>query len=354
MKYLFLENKSGRVVRTFLWDRSLAYAVKCLETGRFELWTAQKLETNKHIPLQVLGYVPENFPSQGLSFPQIGTLKPGKPTTQIQCDVKTYEQDRFFYIRSGFIVLLMFYFLSLILQTQVDPQQPKSLTVHIAQQEMKPLVITKPTVALTNTVKKNKTSPGLLAMLAAAKHNTQKLEIDLDIGDASSMKNSVTKGETYQYAKGIFSIPSISTDLERGEPYSKGDKTKVSDVDLNISLDRSEEATDQRASTNGGLNAEEEQALKAFIAKQEGLLRVCYERGLQVFDGFRGNIFLIWKVDDRGMAQNIRVAKLQMNRNSLVNLDEFKKCIIGYLKLWSFPSILKRKTIYHKFQFNRL
>ena len=357
MKYLFLENKNKQAVRTFLWDESSIFAVKCLETGRFELWTARNLENNKHIPLQILGPIPEHLPPQGLFFPQVGTLKQGKPTTQIQCDVEKCKQDRFFDIQSFLIVLLMFCFLGFVLQIQTGSQQSKDMTAHIVPQEVnnRLLSIKNPNIPLKSTVQQNKASPSLLAILAAAQNNTQKLKIDLNINEVpSDIKHSAT--QTYQYDKGIFSIPSISKDLEGGSIYSKESKTGATDRDINLNIGSVQiaETTDKITSTNKGLDEEKEQALNAFISRQEGLLRICYERGLQVFDEFRGSVFLIWAVDHSGMAQNIRIAKLQMNSNSVVNLNEFKTCIVDYLKLWLFPAILKGETIHYKFQFNRL
>ena len=152
------------------------------------------------------------------------------------------------------------------------------------------------------------------------------------------------------YDKSVFSASSTSNKLESIGDYVKATDKNQGDVHIALLNKKSFSENKQRSR---GLSVEQEAALDAFMSKEEGVLRLCYEKGLQIFPEFRGDIYLSWRVDQKGKAQNVRVVRLEMNKNSEIDLDEFKKCIIGHIKLWAFPLILNGEVIPYTFQFNR-
>ena len=372
MKYLFLENKNGKVIRTFFCDEIPFFAVKRIETGRFELWTDETLKANKDIPVQVLSFIPKVIPEKGLPLPQIGTLKQGKDPKQLQYDIKTILQDSSlqdssFHMWICFFVFFMVCFVGLVLQIPLDIQQIENeFQVDIIQPEIesKTLIIKNPSNKIEDNknkvidVKKsNRSSSGKSNAFLAIKSNTQKLKLNL--GGVFSLDNKASDGSKKSqseinqelYDKSIFSASATSNKLEGIGDYVKATKDNQGSGHVAL-LNRNTFSKSNQVGSRG-LSIEQQEALDAFISKEEGVLRLCYEKNLQIFPEFKGDIYLSWRVDQKGKTQNVRVAKLEMNKNSNTDLDEFKKCIIDRIKLWSFPLILKGEVIPYTFQFNR-
>ena len=368
MKYLFLENKKGKVIRTFLCDKIPLFAIRRRDTGRFELWTDQTFKTNKSIPVQVLSFMPEEISKEGLSIPFVGILKQGEYSKQLQYDIKPGLQDlqhSYFYMQSCFFIFLIFGFIGLILNVPIDVKQVKEeFQVNIVQPQnkTKKLIIKNPfdryTEKTTVSIKKSNTlSNNKLNELLAIRDNTQKLKISLgsvfsldnDIPDRSKKTQNHVGQEVYD--KSVFSASSASSKLESTGGYVKASEKNQSYGDISLLSNNSSSSQSKQTGYQGGLSFEQQRALHAFISKEEGVLRRCYERGLQAFSEFKGDIYLSWKIDKKGKAQSVRVAKLLMNKNSSINLNEFKECIMDHIKSWSFPLILNEETIAYTFQF---
>ena len=196
MKKLFLENKNGKVVRTFFCDETPFFAVKRIDTGRLELWTEKALKSNKDIPVQVLSFVPQVIPEKGLPLPSIGTLKQGKYPKQLQCDIKTVLQDSFlqnssFYMWTCFFAFLVCCFIGLILKIPVNIQQIENeFRVDIIQPEPKTKMLVidnlldrfednKESAKVVGIRKSNVVSRDKSNKFLAIKSNTQKLKINL-------------------------------------------------------------------------------------------------------------------------------------------------------------------------------
>ena len=374
MKYLFLENKNGKVIRSILCcDKGPFFAVKRIDTGRFELWTNQTLKTNADIPIQVLSSIPKVIPKDGLPIPSVGILKQGEYSKQLQYDIKADPQDlqdSFFYIQVGIFGVFIFCFINLILQVPVDIQQvEKEFQVDIVESEdkAKTLIIENPfknfiekQVAIG--IKKKDTSKDTsleakLNELLVIKKNTQKLKINLggvfSSNDSPSSESKKPKNKMDQklYNENVFSASDVSNKLEGISGYA-GVAGKNQDYGDVVLLSGGSSSKSKQTGSKGGLSFEQRKALDAFMSKEEGVLRLCYEKGLHIFPGFKGDIYLSWKIDKKGKAQRIRVRRLAMSKSSSINLNEFKDCIIDHIKLWSFPLILNEELIPYTFQFN--
>ncbi len=371
MKYLFLENNNGKVIRAILCDRVPLSAVRRMDTGRFELWTNQTFKTNKDIPVQVLSLIPDVIPAEGLPIPSIGTLKQGEYSKQLQYDVKTDLRGLkylSFCIQGCFFGFFIFCFISLILQVPVEDTQQieKEFQVDIVQHkpDTKTLIIENPFKEFEEEkevagIQKSNTSLNTkLNKLFAIKNNTQKLKINLgsvfSLEDNLSDESEKVKNKIDQklYDKSIFSASNTSNKLEGIGGYAKVTEKSQGFGDIAL-LSDSLSSKGEKIRYKGGLSVQQKEALNAFMSKEEGVLRRCYERGLQVFPEFRGDIYLSWRIDKKGKAQSIRVAKLAMNKNSNINLNEFKECITDHIKLWSFPLILNGEPIQYTFQFKQ-
>ena len=365
MKYLFLENKNNKVIRTFFCDQIPLLAIKRMDTGRFELWTDQTFKANKSIPIQVLSFVPESLPKEGLNLPSIGTLKQGEHSKQLKYDMKTNFWDlkgSSFYMQSCFFIFIVFSFIGFILSVPLDIHQVKEefqVTIVQPQTKTKKSIIKNPFTKFgrkttVNTRRKNTSlNNSKLNELIVIKDNTQKLKISLGsvFSVDRSKKPKKAQGGVDQelYNKSVFSASSASGKLESIGSYVKMDEKSQGYDD--IALLSYEPSSKKGKGYQGGLSAQQQRALDDFISKEEGVLRGCYERGLQMFPKFEGNVHLSWRIDKKGKAQGIRVAKLAMNKNPSINLNEFKECIIGHIKSWSFPLILNGVAIPYAFQF---
>ena len=369
MKYLFLEDQNGKVIRTFLCDQCPLFVVKHIETGRLELWTADALKANKSKALQVLSSMPENISTEGFSIPSIGTFKQGRYPRKSQYDIKvdlqcSFSEHSSFYLGIYFFIFFIFCFAGFILKAPVGIQKiEKDLLVSIqskVESEIKTLFIERFNHSfekkIPNMKKSSMPSRKISDKILAIRNNTQRLKINLgsvfSLDDKSSGTSKRPQNEAKQeiYDKSIFSASEVSGKLEgMGDDIKTERKDSYSVALLNKnSISRGEQVESKR----GGLTIEQKRALDHFMLKEEGVLRLCYERGLQVFPDFRGDIYLSWRIDDKGKAQNIRVIKLKMNKSSDIKLNDFKKCIVGHIKSWSFPVILNQEVIPYTFQFS--
>ena len=370
MKYLFLENKNGKVIRTFLCDQVSFFAVKRIETGRLELWTTDALKTNKHIPVQVLSFIPESIPVEGLFIPSIGTFKQGRYPRQLQYDIKADLQYSSQHSRSYICVLFFIFFVccltGFILKSPVNIQKIKEeFQVDFAQPrieaQIKTLIVERFHnnfgEKIINVNKKKISSNNMSNELLAIRNNTQKLKINLgsvfSLEDKSFVTSEKSKDAIRQniYDKSIFSASNTSDKLESTDGYVKIEKKngygKIALIN-EVSFSKNKKGRGGK----GGLTIEQQRALNDFMSKEEGVLRFCYERGLQVFPEFTGDIYLSWRVDNKGKAQSIRILRLGMNKSLNVDLNEFKKCITDHVGAWFFPLILKGKPIHYTFQFH--
>ena len=373
MKYLFLENQNGKVIRTFLCDQASLFAVKIIETGRLELWTAEALNANKHISLKVLSFIPEMIPEEGFLIPSIGVFKQARYLKKSQYNIKTdlqypsLERSSFYF---GIYVLtfFVFCFIGLILKTPVGIQKVEeellvSIQPNKVEAEVKTLFIERLNRNFgkkTVNIKKNNVPLKLKNVsdkFLAVKNNTQKLKISLgsvfssDDKSLDTLKRPQNEIKQEIYDKSVFSASKVSGKLE-----SMGGNVKIERENtygkIALLSEDSISKGKQVGSKRGGLTIEQERALDEFMLKEEGVLRLCYERGLQIFPGFRGDIYLSWRIDNKGKARSIRVVKLGMNKNSDIDLNEFKECIVDRIKLWSFPLILSQEVIPYTFQFS--
>ena len=366
MKHLFLENKHGRVIRIFCWNSYPSFIIKCLKTGRVHLWAESKVYAQKQTSYKVLGSISGQMPSQGIPIPQVGQLKQGYISSQqLQCDLQyPLRKDYFSYIQACLIAFcICWYFIlkdyspTLI---EVTTETKKEITAQIIQPALSHYPVLevhkKPVIENHKATSINHLS--ILDVLKSTKPDSQNLNLNVepDVLLPESQNKSFPEGESKNvYTQEIFSSSLPQAQLEGGGDYHPDIKMRDQDVSI-ASLGKNKGTSDQKQlfqKNDKNWTLDQEQALALIISKEEGSLRRCYENGLQFFPEFKGSISLSWIVDDKSQAQNIQVAQLQMNQNETVNLKSFQKCITDYLKTWLFPSILKGKSIYYTFDFNK-
>lgn len=399
---MFLENKSGKVIRTFLWDGCPLFVVKSLETGRVHLWTESVKKAQGHkTHYEVLTSLLKTLPKKGLKLSDIGVLKMGKPSiySKLQFDVLPLPHPQSFYAIYFLVFIFMMAFLSLILQAsrpdesvffkkemkarivKIKKNIKRNKSNLISVKRLEPIVKksknTEAPSSLQNkmarkNIQKNIGTTGVLGLLENVKNHKQNVRLDLNTvktslygaKSSSSAKNGVQHN---LYASSIFSAPVVSGGTIQGGGVYKtkgkgGGQVNYGRLSIVTSSRKGSSFLQRMSGSNegeehldqdAGLSPEQEKALDLFVSQKEGVLKSCYEDSLQVFPRFRGSLFLSWSLNQNATVTNVQMERSTMRQGSSAHIKKFQKCIFDAFKSWVFPSILKDKKLDYMFTFDR-
>lgn len=84
----------------------------------------------------------------------------------------------------------------------------------------------------------------------------------------------------------------------------------------------------EEALVHGGLSREQ---IEAVIKRNEGQVRYCYEKGLQVSPNLSGTVAVHFVINGRGRVSSANV------KSSSLRSSKVKNCIVAKLKRWQFP-----------------
>ncbi len=354
-KRLVLEDKDGKVLRSYGWQGQPVQVIRRSDTRRLELVTSTEVLAKKKIGFERIGELnQDNLTGQPFLVGQLGHLRLVEDIKATDKNEKSQKlSDKAWYL----ILLLMFIFAGGFLTylkfrpqqeakieeemkqemvkivKQIPPKQkveaPKVMT---QQQEAQPeKVVTKPQ---TNTLKRM----GALAVLGSLAKSKQRGGIDLGaVNTTAGPGLGGTQGsggvQTSLYGKGIVSAPvGAGGNLQGAGGYGTkgkgGGQAGYGKLSLIGSAGNNPIPLANEASVETGLDRD---AIAAVINKNLGQVRFCYEQGLQGDANLNGRIAVDFTINGNGIVKAAGIGSSTMASKIV------EDCIVMRLKSWKFP-----------------
>jgi hypothetical protein len=354
-KRLVLEDKDGKVLRSYGWKGHPVQVIRRNDTRRLELVTSTDALTKKKIAFEKIGDLNhEDLSGQPFLVGQLGHLRlveDIKLTDKNEKELKLSDKRWYLILLAMFLLSGSFltYLLNrppqeakleeemkqeLVKIVKQIPPKPKAEVpkVMTQQQEAQPeKVVTKPT---TNTLKRM----GALAVLGSLAKSKQRGGIDLGaVNTTAGPGLGGTQGsggvQTSLYGKGIVSAPvGAGGNLQGAGGYGTkgkgGGQAGYGKLSLIGSAGNNPIPLANEATVETGLDRD---AIAAVINKNLGQVRFCYEQGLQGDPNLNGRVAVDFTIGGNGAVKVANIGSTTMASKII------EDCIVMRLKSWKFP-----------------
>lgn len=356
MSQLVLFDPKGRVARTFDGDQHNLIIVRSTVTGRIQVVSDLKqLEglTSKFEVIEEVGA--RDLEKSPYVIGELGKLAFVDEVTEVSLDTVDLTQieseDKSWKVILALTGILFVSFMLAIkniprLTPQIE-EELKSKIVKIRQVAPKPKTVVtqvkvRPKVNQTTSVavKKNQVNIKRMGALSALGQMNSGKQSGLNLGAVESSRGPGLGGlqgsggtQSNLYAKGMVSAPlGAGNNLAGAGGYGTkgrgGGQAGFGEMKLAGSLGAQALPVGSDASVAQGLDREQ---IHAVIARNQGQIRFCYEKGLEQDTSLSGRVTVDFTIGANGLVSDSRVSQTTI-KNATV-----EECIMQRLRSWKFP-----------------
>lgn len=357
---LILENKDGKVLRTFNVQGDEGVVVARRDNRRVEVVTSVASLDAKRIQYKTLGEISRaTLEKQPMAIAGAKLRVVGGVAAEPVRNVKMAEEDpKEWYRTLSFVAGLQVLFLLVLL---VIPKESKKLDEEMKQQvvqivkripppqERKVIpqptqttqkqISTKTSKVVTRTTKTATVKRmGALSVFGSMKNGSQRGGVNLGQVNTSSGPGLGGTGgsggvQTTLYGKGLVAAPlGAGSNMQGGGGYGTkgkgGGKAGYGKLSLIGSAGTSTIPLGREALIEGGLDRD---LIADVINRNMGQIRFCYEQGLQGDPSLAGRVAVRFTIGGNGTVRSAGVANTTLGSNLV------EDCIVRRLRSWKFP-----------------
>lgn len=352
---LVLEDREGKIVRTYSWNGEDLKVVRRGDSRRLELVGSLEALELKQIPFELLGEINAlRLQSGGFAvgemahlrlLPQVGAVAMDTPPRAESSKIWQATLGLIFILATGLLIHLFTRPEAVVKNEEAMKQEVIKIIKKIPPRQQKVALNPKAQQDQpTKTAKDTPKSPdrikrmGALGVLGSLNKSRQKGGLDLGaVNTTAGPGLGGTQGsggvQTSLYAKGLTSAAlGAGGKVEGAGGYGTkgkgGGQAGYGQLSMVGSSGAMPVGLEQEASVDTGLDRD---AIAAVINRNLGQVRFCYEQGLQSDPNLSGRVAVDFVIGGNGAVRTASVG------NSSLNSKMIEDCILLRLRSWKFP-----------------